>query len=106
MDIQRLRNLTTDRLHTEMVHIYEDLGTITGENGLMTHMLPRAMRAVEPWLREHVKDERFWDGEFDQTHTGEFALPEPTEAERVAMFERYKAQPNPLEGKEMIAVQV
>lgn len=106
MDIQRLRNLTTGRLHTEVGHIYEDLGTITGEEGLMTHMLPRAMRAVEPWLREHVKDERFWDGEFDQTHTGELDLPVSTDEDRAAMFERYKAQPNPLAGKEVIPVVV
>ena len=72
MDIQRLRNLTTGRLHTEIGHIYEDLETIIGESGLMTHMLPRVMRSVEPWLRKHVKNERFWNGEFDQSHTGEF----------------------------------
>ena len=102
MDIQRLRNLTTGRLHTKIAHIYEDLGTITGESGLMTHMLPRAMRAVEPWLREHVKDQRFWDNEFDTSHVGEFELPESTEQERALMFERYKEQPNPLEGKEVV----
>lgn len=106
MDIQRLRNLTTGRLHTEMGHIYEDLGIITGETGLMTHMLPRACNAVEPWLREHVTDEQFWNGEFDQTHTGDFPLPEPTADDRAAMFERYKAQPNPLEGKQVIAVEI
>ena len=98
MDIQRLRNLTTGRLHTEIGHVYEDLEAITGEQGLMTHMLPRAVRAVEPWLREHVTDQRFWDGEYDTTHVGEFALPEPTGEDRAKMFERYKAQPNPLEG--------
>ena len=96
MDIQRLRNLTTGRLHTEIDHIYEDLEVITGESGLMTHMLPRAMRAVEPWLREHVKDDRFWDGEFDTLHVGEFNLPDPTERERTEMFDLYKEQPNPL----------
>lgn len=106
MDIQRLRNLTTGRLHTEMGHIYEDLGAINGEQGLMTHMLPRAMTAVEPWLREHVTDPRFWDDEYDPTHNGEYALPEPTAEDRTAMFERYKAQPNPLEGKGVIVVQV
>lgn len=105
MDIQRLRNLTTGRLHTDIGFIYEDLGTITGESGLMTHMLPRAMRAVEPWLREHVIDPRFWDGEYDTTHTGEFELPEPTAEDRAAMFERYKTQPNPLDGKNVIAIQ-
>ena len=79
-----------------MEHIYEDLGIITGETGLMTHMLPRAMRACEPWLREHVTDPRFWDGEYDTTHTGELELPTPTDDDRKAMFERYKEQPNPL----------
>jgi|TARA_R110000824_G_scaffold86938_1_gene214667 hypothetical protein len=84
MDIQRLRNLTTGRLHTEMGHLYEDLRTITGEEGLMTHMLPRAMRAVEPWLREHVTDPRFWDDKHDTTHTGEVELPVLTDEDRAA----------------------
>ena len=35
MDIQRLRNITTCRLHTERGHVYEDLGYIVGDNGLM-----------------------------------------------------------------------
>lgn len=47
-----------------------------------------------------------WDGEFDQTHTGEIELPTPTEDDRKAMFERYVAQPNPLAGKTVIGVQV
>ena len=104
MDIQRLRNLTTGLLHTNIGHIYEDLGTITGETGLMTHMLPRAMRAAEPWLREHVTDPRFWDGKYDTSHTGEIALPEPTPEDRAAMLERYKSQPNPLDGKDVLVV--
>ena len=106
MKIQRLRNLTTGRLHTQIADVYEDLGIITGETGLMTHMLPRAMRAVEPWLREKITDVRFWDGEFDQSHTGEIELPMPTEDERKAMFSRYAAQPNPLAGKTVIGVHV
>lgn len=104
MDIQRLRNLTTGRLHTEIGHFYEDLEAITGVEGLMTHMLPRAVRAVEPWLREHVTDPRFWNGEYDAAHAGEHPLPEPTLGDRAAMFERYAAQPNPLEGKDVIAI--
>ena len=32
MDIQRLRNLTTDRLHTEMEHFYTDLGALVGSD--------------------------------------------------------------------------
>lgn len=106
MDIQRLRNLTTGRLHTEMGHIYEDLETVIGEKGLMTHMLPRVLRAIEPWLREKITEPRFWDGEYDTTHTGEIELPEPTEEDREAMLNRYKEMPNPIEGKDVVAVQV
>jgi len=106
MDIQRLRNLTTGRLHTEIGHVYEDLGWLIGETGLMTHMLPRVLRAVEPWLREHVTDHRLWNGEYDTTHTGTIDVPEPTAEDRAAMLERYKAQPNPLAWKNVIAVEV
>jgi hypothetical protein len=104
VDIQRLRNLTTGRMHTEIGHIYEDLEAIIGEKGLMTHMIPRAMRAVEPWLREKVADKRFWDSEYDTTHTGEIDLPEPTAEDRKLFFDRYAAQPNPLAGKQVIVV--
>jgi hypothetical protein len=100
MDYQRLRNLTTGRLHTDMAHIYEDLGLITGENGLMTSMLPRALKAAEPWLRRHVTDPRFWDGAYDVTHVGEYPLPESTQEEREAMLDRYAAMPNPLDRRQ------
>lgn len=106
MNIQRLRNLTTGRLHTEMSHIYEDLGLLTGIDGLFTHMLPRALEAVTPWLKKNVTDPRFWDGEFDQTHTGEIEFPTPTDEDRAEMIKLYSAMPNPLAGKEVIAIQV
>lgn len=106
MDIQRLRNLTTGRLHTEMGHIYEDLELITGEKGLMTHMLPRVLDAIKPWLEENVKDVRFWDGEWDTAHVGDFELPTPTAEDRKVFFERYKEMPNPLADKEVIGVAV
>jgi hypothetical protein len=106
IQIQRLRNLTTGRLHTEIGSIYEDLGAIIGGTGLMTHMLPRALRACEPWLREHVTDPRFWDGEYDTTHIGEIELPEPSDEDRRAMLARYLDQPNPLEGRNVVNVLV
>ncbi len=93
MDIQRLRNMTTGRLHTKVEHLYEDLEAITGARGLMIHMLPRVMESVEPWLRKHVTDDRFWDGKYDTTNNGKYTLPEPTESDRAAMFERYMAMP-------------
>ncbi len=96
MNIQRLRNLTTKRLHTEMTHIREDLGFIVGDDGLMTHMLPRVMAAVEPWLRSQVPDERFWDGKYDTTHTGEYPLRAMDAAESAEALARFAAMPNPL----------
>jgi hypothetical protein len=96
MDTQRLRNLTTGRLHTEMGHVYEDLESIIGQVGLFTHMLPGVLEAVTPWLRATVADTRFWNGEYDPAHTGEYDLPTPTAEERVAMLGRYSAQPSPL----------
>ncbi|MCP3965612.1 MAG: hypothetical protein GY718_04550 [Lentisphaerae bacterium] len=96
MDIQRLRNLTTGKLHTEIDHIYKDLEMITGEKGLKTHMIPRVMKLVEPWLRSHITDQRFWDGEYDTAHIGNYDLPTPTSEDRKAMFERFKKMPNPL----------
>ena len=106
MNIQRLRNLTTGILHTEMAHIYEDLEFLTGEKGLMTHMLPRVMDAVKPWLRDHVTAPRFWNGEFDTSHTGEFDIAVPTDADRAAMLERFKEMQNPLKEKDVIVVKV
>lgn len=106
MDIQRLRNLTTGRLHTDIGFIYEDLGIITGETGLMTHMLPRAMKAVTPWLRKNVTDPRFWDATHDPEHTGDFDLPTPTGDERREFAERFAGFENPLDGKAVIGAKV
>lgn len=104
MDIQRLRNLTTGLLHTNIRCIYQDLERLTGMHGLMTHMLPRAMQSVRPWLAEHATDPRLWDGDYDPTHTGDYPLPEPTREDRQAMQARYMAQPDPLKGKPVFGV--
>ncbi len=90
MNIQRLRNLTTRMLHTQVQHIYEDLVNISGVEELYTHMLPDMLVAVEPFLVKNITDKRFWDGKFDSTHTGEYNLPEATEKEKKEMQKRFK----------------
>ena len=94
MDNQRLRSLTTTIPHTEIGHVYEDLEVIFGEKGLMPHMLPRVLQSIESWLKDNVKDARFWNGKLDVAHTGEFNLPETTPAEKRLFLERFKAIPN------------
>jgi len=95
MDYQRLRNLTTGKLHTEMSHIYEDLELITGEKGIMTHMLPRIMTVIKPWLQKNITNSRFWDSKFDTTHIGEFNLPNPTKKEQELFIKEYVSLPSP-----------
>ena len=97
MDNQRLRNLTTRFLHTNMGDIYEDIEILTGEKGIMTHMLPRACDVLEPYLREFIKDPRFWEKKFDPTHTGETEVPPMTPEKQKEFWERYEKLPSPFE---------
>lgn len=97
MNIQRIRNLTTKHLHTKIEHVYEDVERLTGEPGVMTHQLPNAWRAMEPWLRSKLP-ERFFAGDYDPDHLGEYDLDPMTEAERAEFFERYAALPSLLPG--------
>lgn len=103
-DIQRMRNLTTGRLHTEMSHIYQDLESIMLAKGIMTHMIPRVMDAIKPWLLKHIHDKRFWDGKYDTTHVGQITIPEPTPDERFMMWSSFHNMPDPLANKEVIRV--
>lgn len=95
MDIQRLRNLTTGILHTQMQDIYDDIEALTGADGIMTHQLPNAVKAMEPWLRQRLPDPRFWDGKFDTDHTGDVDIEPMTSVERGEMFARYSELPHP-----------
>jgi hypothetical protein len=105
MDIQRLRNLTTGRLHTTMGDIYKDIETLVGAEGIMTHMLPRAADAMRPWLELMVTDKRFWDGKYDTTHTGDIDLRPMNASEQEAFWHSYGEMPNPLAGKEVVVVE-
>lgn len=106
IDIQRLRNLTTGRLHTEMDHVYEDIEFFTGQPGVMTHQIPRALRALQPWLEKQFPEPRLWDGAFDPTHTGVVNAGPMSADECRSFFKRYIDQPDPLAGAQVIAVVV
>jgi cytochrome c peroxidase len=72
-----------------MEYVYEDIALITGECGVMTHQLPNAIRAIQPYLREKITDARFWDGKNDPTHTGDIDVPTMNAVEQEAMWKRY-----------------
>ena len=88
--VQRLRNITTGKLHTKMEDIYEDLGWITGVSGPFTHMLPGLMQACLPFLHTYAKDSRLWNDKFDPDHSGTIKIPKPTPEERRVMREIYE----------------
>ena len=47
---------TSGRLLTPIGDVYKFLEWVSGEDGLMTHQLPRVSREVEPFLREQFPD--------------------------------------------------
>ena len=106
MDTQRLRNLTTGKLHTKMADIYQDIEFLTGIDGIMTHMIPNAMEALNPYLMDKVEDMRFWNDVYDKTHLGSFDIEPMNEEERKRFMNIYNKKPNPLEGKKAIVVAV
>ena len=106
MDIQRLRNLTTGKLHTRIENIYEDIELLTGIDGIMTHMLPNASRAMESYLKDSVKEPRFWDGKYDTSHRGDCDISPMNDKEKEVFIKKYNQLTNPLEGKKVIPVAI
>lgn len=86
MDFQRVRNLTTGRLHTNVAHVHHDIEHLVGVPGIMTHQVPAALRELQHWLREKVLDRRFWDDQHDLLHAGELDIEPMTQIERDAFF--------------------
>lgn len=95
IDIQRIRNITTGILHTEMTHIYQDIEYFVGEPGVMTHMLPNAVRALLPYLKQYVLDPLFWNGEYDKNHLGTISIPQMNTNDVKFFWKQYKELPHP-----------
>ena len=104
MNIQRLRNLTTGRLHTNIEHVYKDIELLTGMDGIMTHMIPNASRAMESFLKDSVKESRFWDVKYDTSHRGDYEISPMNAKEKEVFIKKYNQLPNPLLNKNVIAL--
>jgi hypothetical protein len=72
-----------------MADIYEDIGFLTGSPGIMTHQIPAAFKAMMPWLKQRVTDQRFFDGQYDITHMGDIKIDPMTESEKAEFWSRY-----------------
>ena len=55
----KLRNITTGILHTKMSDVYDFFEEYTGEEGIMTHLLPSAKLALMPVLRARLTEDWF-----------------------------------------------
>ena len=95
MEIQRVRNLTTGILHTDLDCVYDDLSALTGLK-FFTQEIPNACRALQPYLREYITEDRFWVEKWDREHVGEIDIPAMTDDHRAAFLERYRALPSAL----------
>lgn len=92
MNIQRLRNITTGLLHTQMQDIYEDIDYLTGQPGVSTIILGPASKALEFYLRRYLTDERFWQDVYDPSHVGEVDIPPMDEEDQDKYFARLWAR--------------
>lgn len=95
ISIQRLRNLTTGRLHTKMEDVYTDIEAFTGMGGVMTPQLPSANAALQPYLRERYKNQPVWDGEYKPDMNGDvplYPIPEKQMAAFWALYQKMSEQ--------------
>lgn len=60
-----LRNMTTGILHTQIGEVYQFIESYTGFDGVMTHHIPAACRALDPILRKKLPAE-FFDGGWEK----------------------------------------
>ncbi len=92
MDIQRIRNLTTRKLHTHISHVYRDIEFLTSEPGIMTHQLPAAVRTLRPFLEKRLTDPRFWDERYDTAHQGDVEVHPLTEEELEVFWPAFEVE--------------
>lgn len=100
----QLLNITTGRLWTTMDDIYK-LFNETIEDGIMTHMLPRAMTSFMATAGKREPILSLPKEGYDPANaSNEDITFEVTPDDKIAFWEIYSDQPNPLEGKNAILV--
>ena len=88
MENQRLRNLTTRRLHTKMDDVYEDIEFLIG-SVVVTHQIPNVLAAMKPFLQEKLPEPIFWDGNHKPSHTGTTEIKPMNDVEKKAFLKKF-----------------
>lgn len=85
----KLRNVTSGRLHTSIGDVYEFYTAYCGAEGIMTHHIPSAYKALLPILKNKLSDEWFTD-EWIKTGLEETVeVPEMTQTEKTTFWESF-----------------
>lgn len=84
--VGKLRNVTTGILHTNIGDVYKFFEEYTGEEGIMTHHLPSAAKALEPILKRKLSDEWFTKEWIKEDLDKEATIEDLTQDERQEFF--------------------
>lgn len=90
----KLRNITSSILHTEIGDVYLFFEQYLGADGIMTHHLPSACRAIIPILKRKLNNEWFIKDWIKEGLDESVTIPELTEKEKGEFwksFEKYSA---------------
>jgi len=89
MTNQRLRNLTTGLIHTNIADIKEDVAYFVGAEYTSSAILPKANKALYPFLEARLSDKHFFDKMYDVKHLGNTEVLPLDEVEMKLFIARY-----------------
>jgi hypothetical protein len=81
MDIQRLRNLTTKKIHTNHLDMHQDIEIIS-RYYIFDHQTYAALDAIQSFLMKNITDDKFFENKVDKSHNGCYDIPSMNDEER------------------------
>jgi hypothetical protein len=84
-----LRNITTGILHTNVDDIYGFLESYIGEEGIMTHQLGSASKALQPILKSKLPEEWFTKEWIKEGLDESVEVPDMTATEKISFWKAY-----------------
>ena len=91
MKYQRIRNLTTGLMHTNIRDIKEDIAYLVGAKYTSSATISKSNKALYPFLEARLSDRRFFNKTHDEEHTGDIEILPLDEVEMKLFVSRYKA---------------